>query len=277
MREFYYPQSARLKKHIKYISFHTPPDNEPREFLVFPNPGTAIALYRDLVFQPFGKNTHRSLKAPGNFSQLLHINRIDPVKVIDTARTPNITIVFYPPGVNHYIPGHLCDLVKKNDGDPSYIPLEKFFPFDGFSKKVFSLKTRREQLSFMEEYLLQKYCGMEMPLLNDAISLLSDLEQPHTIPGICSRLGTSPRNLTRLFNKHICLSPVELKSIYQFRFSLEKKFETGGKLRYKDIGYESNYSHSSYMIRMYRKYTGLNPSSFFDKVSVEGNYVSLSL
>ncbi|HYK43601.1 MAG TPA: AraC family transcriptional regulator, partial [Parafilimonas sp.] len=212
-----------------------------------------------------------------NFSQLLHINRIDPVKVIDTARTPNITIVFYPPGVNHYIPGHLCDLVKKNDGDPSYIPLEKFFPFDGFSKKVFSLKTRREQLSFMEEYLLKKYCGMEMPLLNDAISLLSDLEQPHTIPGICSRLGTSPRNLTRLFNKHICLSPVELKSIYQFRFSLEKKFETGGKLRYKDIGYESNYSHSSYMIRMYRKYTGLNPSSFFDKVSVEGNYVSLSL
>ena len=276
MREFYYPQSATLKKHIKYISFHAPPDNEPREFLVFPNPGTAIALYSNLVFEPFGKNTHRSVKAPGNFSQLLHVNRIDPVKVIDTARTENITIVFYPLGVNHYIPGYLCDLVKKN-GDPSYIPLEQFFPSDGFSKKVFSLGSRPHQLSFIEEYLLQKYCGMEMPLLNNAIALLTDLEQTHTIPGICSRLATSPRNLTRLFNKHICLSPVELKSIYQFRFSLEKKLETGDKLLYKDIGYESNYSNSSYMIRMYKKYTGLNPSSFFDKVSVEGNYVSLSL
>jgi hypothetical protein len=182
MREFYYPQSATLKKHIKYISFHTPPDNEPREFLVFPNPGTAIALYSNLVFEPFGKNTHRSVKVPGNFSQLLHINRIDPVKVIDTGKNRKHHDRLLSAWRKSLYPGHLCDLVKKN-GDPSYIPLEQFFPFDGFSKKIFSLGSRPHQLSFIEEYLLQKYCGMEMPLLNNAISLLTDLEQPHTIPG----------------------------------------------------------------------------------------------
>jgi hypothetical protein len=31
------------------------------------------------------------------------------------------------------------------------------------------------------------------------------------------------------------------------------------------------------MIRMYKKYTGLNPSAFFDKVSIESNYVFMSL
>jgi hypothetical protein len=31
------------------------------------------------------------------------------------------------------------------------------------------------------------------------------------------------------------------------------------------------------MVRMYKKYTGLNPSAFFDKVVIEGNYVFIAL
>ena len=277
MREFFYPDSAALKKHIKYISFHDPEDKEKKDFLVFPNPGAAIALYRDLRFECFGKNTYRSVKTPGSFLQLLHINRIDPVKVIDTARSENITIVFNPLGVNHYIWGNLSDLVSKNEGDPSYIPLEKFFAFHRFSENVFSLGSRKEQLAFIEDYFLKKYSGVAFPLVQKAASLLADPEEQHGIAEICTRLGTSPRNITRLFHKHICLSPIEFKNVVQFRYSLEKKFEGGDKVLYKDISYESNYTHSSYMVRMYKKYTGLNPSSFFDKVSVEGKYVSLSL
>jgi YesN/AraC family two-component response regulator len=63
----------------------------------------------------------------------------------------------------------------------------------------------------------------------------------------------------------------------QFRYSLYKKIEAGQTVNIKEIGYESNYTHSSYMVRMYKKYTGLNPSAFFDKVVIEGNYVFIAL
>jgi len=277
MREFYYPDRAELKKHVKYISFHTPDDNERQEFFVFPNHGTAIALHRDLRFELCEKNTYKCVSTPGIFIQLLHINRIDPVKVVDTIKKENITIVFNPSGVNHYIWGNLSDLVNGNQGDPSYIPLENFFSYHDFSKNVFSIRSREEQLNFIWDYLLKKYSGVEIPMVEEAVSLLTDIDQSHSIAGICSRLGTSPRNLTRLFNKHICLSPVEFRNVFQFRYSLEKKLEKGNKILYKDVSYESNYATSSYMIRMYKKYTGLNPSSFFDKVSIEGKYVFLSL
>jgi AraC-like DNA-binding protein len=277
MREFYYPDKEELKKHIKYISFHTPDDIERKDFFVFPNPGAAIALYCDTRFECSEKNTYKSVPTPGLFMQLLHINRIDPVKVIDIARKKNITIVFNPLGINYYIWGNLSNLVKSNRGDPSYIPLEQFFSFDGFSQNVFSIRSRKEQLTFIEDYLFKKYSGVEIPMIEDALSLLTDLDRPNSIAEICRCLGTSPRNLTRLFSKHICLSPVEFRNVYQFRYSLERKLEKGNEIRYKDISYESNYTTSSYMARMYKKYTGLNPSSFFDKVSIEGKYVSLSL
>jgi AraC-like DNA-binding protein len=277
MREFYYPDRAELKKHVKYISFHKPDDNEKKELFVFPNPGTAIALHRDMRFERSEKNTYKVVGTPGIFTQLLHINRIDPVKVIDTVKKENITIVFNPSGVNHYIWGNLSDLVKGNRADPSYIPLEKFFSYQDFSKNVFSIRSRKEQLTFIGEYLLKKYSGVEIPMVEEAVSLLTDIDRSYSIAEICSRLGTSPRNLTRLFNKHICLSPVEFRNVFQFRYSLEKKIEKGNDILYKDISYESNYATSSYMIRMYKKYTGLNPSSFFDKVSIDGKYVFLSL
>ena len=275
MRDFYYPQSATLKKHIKYISFHTPPDNEPKEFLVFPNPGTAIALYSDLIFEPFGKNTYRSVRVPGNFSQLLHINRIDPVKVIDKGLRESITIVFNPLGVNHFIRGDLAELVKANNGDPSFITRLPFF--NGFAKMVFAENSIGSMLLHVEKFLLSKLTEINIPFVAEAIVLLTDLDHLYSIPDICKHIGTSPRNLTRLFNKHICLSPVEFRNVYQFRYSLNKKVESCSRITFKDIGYESNYTHSSYMIRMYKKYTGLNPSAFFNRLSVEGNYVYVAL
>jgi hypothetical protein len=43
MRQLFYPLQKKLKRCIRYISFYESGDDE-REFLVFPNPGSAIAL-----------------------------------------------------------------------------------------------------------------------------------------------------------------------------------------------------------------------------------------
>jgi AraC-like DNA-binding protein len=273
MRQLFYPLQKKLKRCIRYISFYESGDDE-REFLVFPNPGSAIALHKEHGFISTEKNTYQTVNLPNQHVPLLHLNRVDPVKVIDKGKREVITIVFKPFGVNHFIGENLSDLVADNHNDPSFIKLASF---NDFAKKVFAEKSHERQSEVIEEYLSGKITEIKIPFVAEAIELLSDMDKSYSIPSICTQIGTSSRNLARLFNKHICVSPVEFRNIYQFRYSLNKKTEASSKVHFKDIGYESNYSHSSYMIRMYKKYTGLNPSAFFNKVSIESNYVFMSL
>lgn len=273
MRTAYQPENAILKKYIKYISFYHP-EEEKRQLMVFPNPGSAITLYKDHSYEAIEPNVYGTKPTPGEDAQMLQVNRIDPVRVRDEAGKEVVTIAFHPLGVNPFLPVALSGIVEEHGGDKSFIPLKAF---GGFAKAVFELADTEQRLKKIEDYLLSKYREQQIPFVGEAIQLLTDLEAFYSIPEICKKIGTGPRNLTRLFNKHICLSPVEFRNIYQFRYSFEKKMNAERKLPFKDIVYESNYTHSSYMVRMYKKYTGLNPSSFFDKVAVEANYVYISL
>jgi AraC-like DNA-binding protein len=274
MRETFCPGNDMLKKYVNYIAFYEMPEGE-REFFVFPNPGSAIGLQKEHSFISTDQNVYGVVDMPGEYTALLHVNRMDPVKVIDHGCRAGVTIVFHPLGICHFIPKALSELVEAHGGDPSYIPMSDIFP--GFAKEVFSRTSNVSKLEFIEQYLLIKLATIDIPFVAEAINMFSNFDEHINIPVICRNLGTSSRNLARLFHKHICLSPVEFRNIYQFRFSLIKKVENGLKLGIKDLSYESNYSHSSYMIRMYKKYTGLNPSAFFNKISVEGNYVFMSL
>ncbi|HEV7781191.1 MAG TPA: helix-turn-helix domain-containing protein [Chitinophagaceae bacterium] len=220
------------------------------------------------------KNVFRSFRTEAD-TQLLHINRIDPVHVIDEGQKTSITIVFEPLGINHFFSESLSGIIATAGNEYSYIDISRY-SFLGFADLVFQSTDTAEQLELIERFLVRKFCAQETPFLEEAISLLTDFDQIRTIPEICNQICTSPRNLSRLFNKHTGLSPVEFRNISQFRFSLHKKMESGSKAL-KDISYESNYSDASYMVRTYRKYTGLNPSSFFDKITVESNYVFLAL
>ena len=273
MRITYFPKSDLLKKYISYISFLRT-EKGKREFLVFPNPGAAIALHNKHSFIADGKNTFRTTDTK-NSAQLLHTNRIDPVRVLDEGERESITIVFRPLGVNHFINEPLEQLIARSGGEHSYIDISAY-GFSNLGDTVFNHTTIEEQLAIIEKFFLARLNDTHVPVIEDAVPLLTDFDQDLPIPQICKRIGTSPRNLSRLFNKHIGLSPVEFRNIAQFRFSLNKKVESGNKAL-KEIGYESNYADASYMVRMYKKYTGLNPSAFFDKVTVDSNYVFLSL
>ena len=274
MRMAYTPENAVLKNYIKYIIIYEP-ETVPQYLIVFPNPGSAISLYKEHFYYSKEANLYCTKSTPGEDHQMLQVNRIDPVKVIDGEGKELITIVFYPLGINRFLPTVLSEIVDVNGGDPSFIPF-KGIAFEDFAKQVFGQKTREGKLKKIESYLLERLRQREFPFVEDALSLLADLDSFYSIPEICRRIGTSPRNLTRLFNKHICLSPVEFRNIYQFRHSMEKKMRAED-VAFKDLVYESNYTHPSYMVRMYKKFTGLNPSTFFGKVAVEANYVYIAL
>jgi AraC-like DNA-binding protein len=273
LRTNHFPASDLLKRYISYISF-SKTEKGKKEFLVFPNPGAAIALHHKHEFVGDGQNTFSAIDT-NNSSQLLHTNRIDPVRVIDEGERETITIVFYPLAVNHFFKDPLDGLLKKAGGEHSYIDISTY-SFSGFADKVYSESTTEGRLLIIEEFFVKHFNEKQIPFVQEALDLLTNFDLDLSIPDVCKRIGTSPRNLSRLFNKYILLSPVEFRNIAQFRFSLNKKVESGNKAL-KEIGYESNYADASYMVRMYKKYTGLNPSAFFEKVTVDSNYVFLSL
>jgi len=273
LRANHFPKSDLLKKYISYISF-SKTEKGKKEFLVFPNPGAAIALHYNHNFVAAGQNTFSTIDT-NNSSQLLHTNRIDPVRVIDEGERETITIVFYPLGVNHFFKDSLDEILKNAGGEHSYIDISTY-SFSGFADEVYDQLTIEKRLLVIEGFFLKRLNEKSIPFVQDGLDLLTDFDLDLSIPDICKRIGTSPRNLSRLFNKYILLSPVVFRNVAQFRFSLNKKVESGNKAL-KEIGYESNYADASYMVRMYKKYTGLNPSAFFEKVTVDSNYVFLSL
>jgi AraC-like DNA-binding protein len=273
VRENHLPKNDLLKNYISYISYsHT--EEGKREFFVFPNPGAAIALHKKHAFINKEKNVFATVDTETS-TEIIHTNRIDPVKVIDEGSRESFTIVFYPLGVNHFFHEPLSSLINAAGGEHSYIDIRSY-RFEGFAEQVFNQTNREGQLDTIENFLLSRLNEKEIPLLKEALNLLVDFEQDLSISVVCRKIGTSPRNLSRLFQKHIALSPVEFRNIARFRYSLSRKVESTDK-PLKEIGYESNYSDASYMIRMYKKYTGLNPSAFFDKVTIDSNYVFLSL
>lgn len=270
--EYYYPKSSILKKHIRYISFYDSQE-EVKQYVVFPNPGAGMVLCRDLDFKAPSNNIYISTETPGAFLNTLHINRIDPVKVIERGRQEKITIVFEPLGINHFIPESLNRFIKKRHRTISN--LEQSVQFSKFAEAVYNCTTVDKKLSFIERYLLERYRDPQIPFVEEALTLLRDLDRNYSIEQISKMIYASPRNLLRLFQKHLCISLVEFRNIYQFRYSLGKKISSG-KVSLKQISYESNYSDASYMVRMYKKFTGVNPSQFFDKVDTD-KYVIMSL
>jgi AraC-like DNA-binding protein len=272
--EYYYPQNDILKKYIRYISFYSS-DVPTKEYLVFPNHGAGMVLCRNLEFKPLGGNTYLSKETRDIYRNTLHINRIDPVKMIEQGKQEKITVVFEPLGINRFINEPLSELLTQVED--KYISLEQMPRFLNFSEKVYAYTNPDQQVAFIENYLLERLTHNDFPFVEEAVTMLMEPGETHSVAAISKQVYTSPRNLLRLFTKHMCISPVEFRNIYQFRFSLHRKIESADA-SLKEVGYESNYSDASYMVKMYKKFTGHTPSEFFDNLKGSDNkYITISL
>src|SRR5258705_10495897 len=104
MYEIVYPENETLKKHILYIyKVSSAEKNFIRQLMIFPNVGSAIAIYRDVNFISEGRQEFRSFEEPGNRDVILHLNRKDPITIRETGRHKRIVIVLNPLGINHFI------------------------------------------------------------------------------------------------------------------------------------------------------------------------------
>src|SRR6266498_3318881 len=111
MDEIIYPEDQILRKHIRYIyKVSSDHRNFNRQLLIFPNVGSAIAVYSDVDFISESLQEFSSFERPGNRNVILHLNRKDPITIKETGRQKRIVIVFKPLGINNFLDNPIDEL-----------------------------------------------------------------------------------------------------------------------------------------------------------------------
>ena len=260
------PTNIFLKQWIDYIFHYSTDDpNHERQLIIFPNVGAAITFYFDVNFGEISAQKFLSEEKKGHSGVVLHINRIDPIEIIERGRQDRITIVFKTLGINHFISASLEEVARNQN--PTNINISYRDKRYHDLLQVLPSLSSLERISAIEDLFVSVYNKFEDPLLKNIIAHFNSFQK---LTLIAAKAATSTKTIDRLFKKHIGLTPVEFKSILKFRSSLSSKLSDSHQ-SLENLAYETDYSDLPYMMKVYRKLTGQTAKTFFDRLSVSAN------
>lgn len=270
MFDVHLPIDPILKRFIRFIYIfrnHLP----EQEFSVLPYTGAALTIFENARFS----KAQQQLYVAEPYSRTtisLHLMRPERVKIRVKGPVTAIMMMFTPLGVNQFITSPLSKLLGLHDR--SVIPFDQCTTgFEELQADLADTDCAATRMLLIEAFLKQNYRGFSSDILSEVIKCLSDPDCTYTIQQICRKTGTSERTLNRLFMEHLCMTPVQFKGICQFRHSVQLKL---GKnmLSLNQLAYESNYSDQAYLVRIYKKFTGLSPKQLFNDFNdVTDNYL----
>ena len=277
MPEVIYPTNDRLKKYIRYI-YRVSSDDRffERQLMIFPNVGSAMAIYRDVDFVSESYNEFRSFEKSNNRNVILHLNRKDPVIIRESGRQNRIVIVFWPLGINHFTDVHMDELLQGNN--PTLIPLISVDKnFEKFNDLVPMDRPLSQSAPVLEELLLERFTDFQNAFLKSCVETLMNPDEDKKIEEMALEKKVSPKTINRLFHKHVGLSPVEFRKIVQFRNAVHLKLENTGA-KQTDIALAGNYYDLPYMMRVFKQMTHFSATDFFNKISFSADkqYIYIS-
>ena len=270
--EMLIPENDVLRRHICYIYKYS--NDDPlykRQFILFPNIGSAITIVKDAAFNPAGKSSYVSIEQKGENAILLQINRVDPILIEESGKHNRIGIVFKPMGVNQFLRDCPGDLLRRFD--PSRIPLtETQFPFEYFvTDNKISLN---DLLPKIETWLLERYIPFTNEALERCIDEFMNPDGIKSLKELSEKYFTTPKTINRLFHKHIGLAPIAFRRIAQFRNAVNNR-KQNNNCNYGQIAFDNQYCDTSYMINTFRELTGTSAGKFFRSISfaADGRYL----
>jgi AraC-like DNA-binding protein len=267
MFETFEPENIFLKQWIDYIFHYSSGDpGFERQLIIFPNTGAAVTFYFNVEFRGLSSQKFVSKEKKGHNGVVLHINRVEPIEIIERGRQERITVVFKTLGINHFIAASLDEVCRNQNptainisaGDKRYHDL---------LQRLNSLSSIGDRVSAIEDFFVSVYKNFEDPLLEKIIAHFNSFQKLTTI---ATNAATTTKTIDRLFKKHIGLTPVEFRRILKFRISLRSKL-SGKNSSLQNLAFETDYSDLPYMMKVYRKFTGQTAKTFFDRLSVSAN------
>lgn len=130
---------------------------------------------------------------------------------------------------------------------------------DRASKVIHQMTVSRQGgASFVERRAALGYLSLEDGTVRHAVLLMEEnLEAPLNITVIAKMIGTSVRNLERVFMAEMNTSPNEFYRQMRLRYGRWMLVNTARKIT--EIAYECGFSDSAHFIRVFRETYGVTP------------------
>lgn len=262
MYDVYMPTSDVLRKHVRFIYCYrnTLPEEQ---FTVLPFIGAAITVFENARFYEMKPRVFCAEPCERT-SVVLHVMRTDSVEVVVKGQVNAFLMLFTPLGINHFIRQPLVDFLPHHQR--SVIPFHEYG--DGYQELAAQLQSTEcinQKMQHIETFLLRNYHAFENDILREAVRLLTDTDNTDSLHKICRQIGASERTLNRLFQKYLCVSPVQLRNVCRFRSSINLKLQK--ELSICELALESNYTDHAYLVRVYKKFTGQSPKEIFKQIA----------
>ncbi len=262
----FYPEHPLLKNYIEYYYFQkTNSHSFSTEYYAFPNTLQALNIHTNILCEIDAFKVKVTGVKQSNYTIILQGRFELPLHVLQKGKINKLTIIFKPLGLNHFIRSPFFKIAS----EPTQIFTEwdKEKNYQAFLNLFYKEQNNKKRIQILENYLVTLHtpCN-EAAILKDTLDMLGDFNEELSIEEIAKRIQLSVRTFSRLFSKHLGISPVGFRKIARFRHSLTNKVFDTHFTSLTKIGYESNFYDQSYFNKIYKKVTGDNPSKFFNSI-----------
>lgn len=265
----YIPVHALLKKHIAYFYTDVQEDTHfHRKYSFFPHVNTTLTFYKHATFAQ--SDSHNTVNSAKELPLLKLLTRQQHVTtVVQQGPIHKIGIVFSPLGLNHFIQEPYQSLATNE--------VQYFEPANDpeWSRQItacFENGDWGNAIQELEVFLTSLYRPKTYDELYRILEALNDPHNTFSIHEVAGQHFINHRKLNRDFKKELSITPEHYRMIARFRYAVQQKIlhEHSGNLT--SIAYESGYLDQSYMIRSFKKLTGLSPAAFFK----EGKHLGMA-
>lgn len=253
--DFYKPKNKILQKFMEGYYFISESDKpQSIKYLTFPNNFVIFSVTQntEVIYESNKVILTKSKKEILATDIILQYN--EPLEITYDMAINEVTIYFKPLGINHFI-----------DYDEFFFKesqVKNYFPYSDFKQKmieILSISNRENQIEELEKYWLSKIRNKDFGILN---SILSNIEKDIKIEEIAIKHNISRQYINKLFKRYIGKSPTEFRKIHRFRKSLKNDKDKS----LTQVSYDNFFYDQSHFIKDFKKFSNINPSSFFKNV-----------
>lgn len=261
------PKSDILKKHIAYFYFdQADEEGFEKQYSFFPHIYTTLSFYKNAVIEQTNDFCRIQGGKSGNILQLL--TRQQSIKTVrQEGRLDKIGIVFFPLGLNHFIREDYHVLAKTDV--QAFIP-SNHEQWEKVIEQCFAAGNTAEKITILETFLSALYHEKDVEQLQTAVKLLGNVTEQETIQAIAGKIFMSPRNLNRLFQKELAMTPETFRVIARFRYIMQQKAVLKRNQKLTQLAYETGYFDQASLTKTFKRFTSLPPRQFFEQCTLVG-------
>lgn len=256
--ETFKPKDQFLQQYVSYYYLDIADGADyVNEYVCYPHVNNTLSFYKSHVAEFGTQHTKLYYNSKAGPLQVFTPLRQNVLKISQYGPVYKIAIVFKPFGFNQFIsPEFNINTLRSS---PEFI----FFENDTL-KSIFNLNDPITITNVLDKALMALFKSVENGYIDKALAVLHEEENSNTIDQIASKkLGIGRKQLNRLFQQHLGISPQKYRSIVRFRQLMAYKLNTDCPNNLSSLSHQAHYTDQSHLIKACKQLTGLTPSQFF--------------